>query len=202
MPACQHHPKKKAVAKGLCAACYMRQRRAESATYVGRAPTGDNYRFALGCADEWIERFDAMIDRSGDCHVWTGTKTKDGYGVFFVAGKTLLAHRLQQALSGGNPAAEVVMHTCDNPYCVNADHLEDGTHKANMADMDAKGRRRITPKVGEHLRDRYTHPKARRIKTPEGEFASASLAAEYFGISARTAQRWATDCRDGWRWVD
>lgn len=202
MPACKNHPKKKAAAKGLCSACYMRQRRAESATYIGRAPTGENYRFALGCADEWIERFDAMVDTSGDCHIWRGAKNKQGYGVFFVAGKTLLAHRLQQALSGGNPSADVVMHSCDNPACVNVDHLSDGTHKANMADMDRKGRRKITPKVGAHLRDRNNHPKARAVVTPEGEFASASLAAEYFGISARMAQRRATDCRDGWRWLD
>ena len=202
MTSCQHHPQKKAVAKGLCAACYMRQRRAKSVTYVGRAPTGYNYRLALDCAGEWIERFDAMIDQSGDCHVWTGAKTRGGHGVFFVAGRTLLAHRLQHALSGGNPAAEVVMPTCGNPHCVNADHLEDGAREGGTADTRAKGRQGIVPKVGAHLRDRHTHPKARRIATPEGEFASASLAAEHIGILPRTAQRRATDCRDGWRWLD
>ena len=202
MQTCQHHPNKPVMAKGLCAACYMRQRRAQSSSYIGRKPTGANYHTAMASMPEWLSRFEAKIDRSGSCHIWQGQKTNGGYGVFHVAGLTLLAHRLVRAMGGGDMTAQVVMHTCDNPSCVNPDHLSDGTYATNMADMDVKGRRNTTEAVGAHLKDRQSHPRARRVSTPSGEFASAALAAEAFNIKPRTAQRWANDCRNGWKWLD
>lgn len=202
MQTCQNHPDKPVMAKGLCSACYMRQRRAQSATYIGRKPSGTNYHIALADMPAWTARFDAKIDRSGSCHIWQGQKTNGGYGVFYVAGMTLLAHRLVRAMSGGDVLAPVVMHTCDNPSCVNPDHLQDGTYTDNMADMDVKGRRNTTEAVWAHLKDRQSHPRARRVATPAGEFASAALAAEEFNIKPRTAQRWANDCRNGWKWID
>jgi hypothetical protein len=199
---CSNHPDKPVMAKGLCAACYMRQHRAKKSTYVGRRPNGANYDVALAAKADWVDRFYAKIDRGGDCHVWTGQKTNAGYGVFYVANMTLLAHRLMRAMDGGNLLAPVVMHACDNPSCVNPAHLQDGTYADNMADMDAKGRRNVTEKSGAHLKDRQNHPKARRVMTPIGEFASASLAADALGISKRYAQRLAGDCRNGWKWLD
>lgn len=199
---CQNHPEKPVMAKGLCAACYMKQRRAQSSTYIGRKPNGSNYPIAMQRQDEWMPRFLSKIDRSGDCHIWRGQKTNGGYGVFSVAGMTLLAHRLVRAMHGGDTSAAVVMHTCDNPSCVNPDHLQDGTYLDNSRDMVEKGRQPDPANLGQHLKDRHNHPKARRVSTPSGEFASAALAAEAFSIKPRTAQRWANDCRNGWKWID
>lgn len=199
MPYCEAHPTSKAIAHGLCRNCYMRQRRAQSKTYAGRAPAGTQYLMALRSPDLWEDRFWEKVDKSGDCHVWTSAKTRQGYGVFFVAGRTLLAHRLAACLNGADPLAQVVMHSCDNPSCVNPAHLSEGTPKLNSDDMIAKGR---APRpTGDHLRDRDTHPRAKCVITPLGEFPSAALAAEAHGIPVRKAQKLAGAGGGGWRYA-
>lgn len=51
------------------------------------------------------------------------------------------AHRFSLQLTGVQVLPElVVMHKCDNPSCVNPDHLSIGTHKQNTADAMTKGR--------------------------------------------------------------
>lgn len=37
-------------------------------------------------------------------------------------------------------SGDFVLHRCDNPPCINSEHLFVGTHSDNMADMKAKGR--------------------------------------------------------------
>lgn len=198
---CPNHPAKPPRVKGLCMACYMKQRRAARADYVGRRPTGSGYEQALQISGQWLDRFLRKIDSRGECHIWGGQKTKAGYGVFYVGDRTLLAHRLVRAMHGGDVRAPVVMHTCDNPSCVNPEHLRDGSYQDNVDDMISKGRQADPRRLGAHLRDRERHPRAREIETPIGRYASAALAAEEAGITARTAQRWASDQKYGWRWV-
>lgn len=60
-----------------------------------------------------------------------------------IKGKTRRHHRVVYAVHHGldiEIMQGVVMHTCDNPSCINIDHLVLGTHKQNMADMRSKGR--------------------------------------------------------------
>ena len=191
------------MAKGMCAACYMRQRRRDRAgpAFVGRARTGSREEIALTHRYDWLDRFQGKIDASGGCHEWQGGSTAAGYGVFHACGYTYLAHRLAFALAGGKMHHPVVMHSCDNPKCVNPAHLVGGDYKANMADMVSKGRQNITEKCGAHLKDRAKHPRAKPVMTPKGEFASASLAADEFGFTARTIQKYATDGKNGFSWV-
>lgn len=202
MAGCINHPHKKAKAHGLCMACYQRQRRAEAATYVGRAPVGANYAMALLHAAEWRSRYEAAVDRSGGphaCHEWQMQKTSGGYGVFYVAGKTLLAHRLAYELAVGVLGSDMALHRCDNPACVNPRHLFKGTASDNVADMHAKGRARSGP--ADHLRQRETHPRARPVETPLGQFPSATLAAEAAGLHPRTVARYCADGVKGYRYL-
>lgn len=75
------------------------------------------------------------------CVEWGRAKDKDGYGLVKRNGKQYRAHRLvYQDAYGPIPPGMVVMHTCDNPSCINLNHLKLGTSQDNMDDMHMKGR--------------------------------------------------------------
>lgn len=75
------------------------------------------------------------------CWEWQGCLTKGGYGRFQVHPKTLRAHRVSYFLFNGPIIdSQLVLHKCDNPLCVNPEHLFLGTSKENTDDMIAKGR--------------------------------------------------------------
>lgn len=80
------------------------------------------------------------------CIEFKGCKDKDGYGRVSIKGKIVGAHRAayckQNGLTLDSIKGFVVMHSCDNPSCVNPSHLSVGTHRDNFDDMVAKGRYR------------------------------------------------------------
>lgn len=80
------------------------------------------------------------VSKSG-CWDWKGSKNKKGYGAFHVGGSVMLAHRVSYSLFNSNDPLELLTcHTCDNPGCVNPDHLFLGTNQDNMIDMHKKNR--------------------------------------------------------------
>lgn len=78
------------------------------------------------------------------CIEWTGSATRTGYGLIRTGPRGSVrttAHRIAWLLQKGDiPACTVVMHRCDNPKCVNVDHLFIGSQAENMEDMVSKGR--------------------------------------------------------------
>lgn len=73
-----------------------------------------------------------------DCILWDGPRFKNGYGK---CKDGAYAHRRAWSDEHGPiPAGMVVAHSCDNPPCVNVEHLFLTTPKGNTADMVAKGR--------------------------------------------------------------
>ncbi len=84
------------------------------------------------------------------CMEWQACKSPNGYGL--ITGRrgnkhrNVLAHRAAWMLVHGDiPDGMVIMHACDNPSCVNHEHLRLGTQKDNIADMIAKKRQGRSP---------------------------------------------------------
>jgi hypothetical protein len=89
------------------------------------------------------DRFWSKVQRSDGCWLWTGASTWQGYGLIHHHGRRgmVSVHRLSWTIAnGGIPAGLQVLHRCDNPPCVNPDHLWLGTNADNIADKLAKGR--------------------------------------------------------------
>jgi hypothetical protein len=91
----------------------------------------------------------------GMCLPWAGRRDEDGYGHF---GKSGSAHRLAWEDANGQriPPGLVVMHTCDNPPCINPAHLVLGAIADNNRDRHAKGRT-VMPDNGPDFWRNKTH---------------------------------------------
>lgn len=93
-----------------------------------------------------IKRFLAKTKKENGCIIWVGARGKQGYGNFVMclpSGKKYFrAHRFAYiAFRGPIEENKNVCHTCNNPSCVNPDHLYIGSQRDNLRQMDEQGRR-------------------------------------------------------------
>jgi hypothetical protein len=132
-----------------------------------------------------IERFESYVipEPNSGCHLWMGATVPDGYGSFywpFDGRYSLKAHRAAWIIYVGPLQDEIqVLHHCDNPPCVNVDHLFCGTNADNVADRCAKGRSACL-KGSENPRAKLTEDDASLIFADPRPYAE--IAAD-FGIS-------------------
>ncbi len=93
---------------------------------------------------ELPERFWSKTKNSdtSDCIEWTAYKNRKGYGLFWFVDKVYIASRLALMAKLGRellPDMQTI-HSCDNPPCVNQNHLSEGSAKDNSEDKWNKGR--------------------------------------------------------------
>jgi hypothetical protein len=91
---------------------------------------------------DFAQKFWARVFKADDdCWYWQGARDPNDYGRIGIGHqRTFLAHRVAWALVYGDPGEWHVLHKCDNPACVNPDHLFLGTNEDNIEDRVRKGR--------------------------------------------------------------
>lgn len=140
---------------------------------------------------QFVERFWAKVDTSGDCWIWKAGVSKYGYGAVGKRRWSSTAHRVAYEIANGEiPKGMLVRHKCDNPPCVNPAHLELGTHADNTHDMVVRGRtnnQRGEKAHGAKLTNAQAQEMRARYRTQSGP-SQATLAAEY-GVSSHCVFR-------------
>ena len=110
------------------------------------------------------KRFLSKVDKTNECWQWLGGKDRKGYEKFSIGhsrnpdgtrrNSMVSSHRFAYEMQFGPIGSHdsfhgwCVLHRCDNPSCVNQNHLFLGTNADNVHDMDAKGRRVVNVKRG------------------------------------------------------
>ena len=149
-------------------------------------------------------RFDSHADKTSSdrgCWAWTGTTSKDGRGRFGANYRSNLAYRVSWEIHKGTiPRGLFVLHKCDNPNCVNPEHLFLGTHQDNMDDKRAKGR---LPLGEEAYQAKLTEAQvvtARMLFAGKKVLRGMRATAHSLGVSTATLR----DAVVGntWKWLD
>lgn len=128
-------------------------------------------------AVDWQDNY--IPEPNSGCHIWMGAVTR-GYGMQSIEGQRHRMHRLFYEMHNGPiPDGMVACHRCDNPLCVNPDHIFIGTHADNVADRVKKGR------TGDWSGEK--HPNARLswrdvVEIRRSRLSTSKLAAIY-GVS-------------------
>lgn len=86
------------------------------------------------------DRFFAKVNKTDTCWEWTAYTLYNGYGRFSFNSRTEYAHRVSWFIAHGKWPNKHVMHTCDNPACVNPEHLILGNQIENIKDRNKKQR--------------------------------------------------------------
>jgi hypothetical protein len=145
------------------------------------------------------QRFWEKVDKSpghgpsGDCWLWTACKNEKGYGRF----DRRFAHRVAFELTDSFiPTGLFILHSCDNPHCVNPAHLRPGTKLENKHDSIKKNRHSYGEKHGRAI---LTEKMVLEIRRLRAKGMSGLKIAALLGVNYRAVYRVAN--REFWKHV-
>ena len=118
------------------------------------------------------------INKTETCWLWTAALCHFGHGNFWNNGRNVKANRFAYELwKGPIPPDMCVRHTCDEPSCVNPEHLLLGTQQDNMRDKVERNRQAKGEKNGSA---KLTEDIVREIRILRGfDFTTAELSNTY-----------------------
>ncbi len=132
------------------------------------------------------------------CIEWTGYKLSTGYGQTKFRGKFIKTHRAAMMIRLGSESAIdgfMVCHTCDNPSCINPDHMFLGSAADNMRDKTRKGRARGAKALGAHHNAKLSADNVREILNSgkeSGELAKMFAVSSSLISKIRSGKRWSS----------
>lgn len=150
------------------------------------------------------EQFWARVEKTEGCWLFRGAHDPMGYGYVrrtAIAPHMLKAHRYSwMLLKGEIPDGLCVLHRCDNPPCVNPDHLFLGTINDNNQDKKNKGRAsRVSRNAGEKQWSAIlTDDLVRHIRAQHAAGVKQAVIGRALNISSKTI--WYA-IRSGWKHV-
>jgi hypothetical protein len=137
------------------------------------------------------------------CWLWLGATKKDGgYPRVWFNGKYQKGHRVAWELANGETLGDrCALHKCDQPSCINPEHIFAGTQADNVADMLSKGRERYVGLPGEQNgRAKLTDAQVAALRADLANGMTQTAAAARYGISqARVSKIWRGE---GWLKID
>lgn len=126
------------------------------------------------------------MDKVNSDWQWTAGKHKQGYGEFCINGKQVYAHRISyQLFNGPIPEGMDILHSCDDPGCVDPEHLHLGNQITNMREM--KERKRI-PSGEKHFLSKLTQSQVDKIRDDwdNNRIPSITACANSYGVNHST----------------
>jgi hypothetical protein len=125
-------------------------------------------------------RFWSRVEWSPYCWQWGGCVGQKGHGLISFQNRLYHSNRVAwEFVFGPIPYGKLVLHTCDNPACVNPEHLWLGTVADNHRDMVSKSRNAMGEKHG-----------AARLTTEQVKSIRVEGANKPHGIRTKLAKRY------------
>lgn len=143
----------------------------------------------------------SMPEPNSGCWLWLRQVSNFGYGMVSTHNGSKFAHRMSyEVFVGPIPEGMSVLHKCDQPACMNPDHLFLGTDADNIADMIKKGRGRLQTDPESSPRRKLNREQVLYIRSQAGKKTQQQLAEELGVVHGHVGRiqrgvswRWLTD---------